>query len=287
MYTTAITNVRVFNGENLTEPKTIVIENGVISEKTTGDITVDGSGCTLLPGLIDSHIHLDDIDNLKQAAKYGVTTMLDMTTSSSELVDSHRNNPGLTDIKSCYLAATTPTSALIREMKYPESTIVTGVEDAERFVNEQVALGADYIKVILEEQNGLSPEIIAALVKASHKNNKLVFAHTVSLSTYKIAIETGVDVLNHIPMALPLPDSIIDEVVAKGSYVVPTMIMMKGIIENVKKMNPNAPLDFHNVEVSVGNLIKAGVTIIAGTDSNRTNKISYITTVVQCMKNLN
>ena len=118
MSTTAITNVRVFNGENLTEPNTIVIENGVISEKTTGDIIVDGSGCTLLPGLIDSHIHLDDIDNLKQAAKYGVTTMLDMTTVSSELVDSLRNKSGITDIRSCYLAACSPTCNLISEMGY-------------------------------------------------------------------------------------------------------------------------------------------------------------------------
>jgi len=276
MSTTAITNVRVFNGENLTEAKTIVIENGVISEKTTGDITVDGTGCTLLPGLIDSHIHLDDIDNLKQAAKYGVTTMLDMTTVSSELVDSLRNKPGLTDVKSCYLAACTAGCNLIKEMGYSNNTIVTSVEDAERFVNEQVALGADYIKVIIEEPNGLFPEIIAGIVKASHKSNKLVFAHTTMNSTYKTAIETGVDVLNHIPMVGTLPEQIIDAIIAKGSYVIPTMVMMKGISENVKKMNPNAPVDFHNVEVSVGKLIKAGVTIIAGTDSNRTNKISYI-----------
>lgn len=280
MSTTAITNVRVFDGENLTEPKTVVIENGLISGKTIGDTIVDGSGCTLLPGLIDSHIHLDNIDNLKEAAKYGVTTMLDMTTASSELVDSLRNKPSVTDIRSCYLAASAPDSILIKEMGYPEDTVVTSIKDAERFVNEQVALGADYIKVILEDpamsKSVLSLEIITALVEASHKKDKLVFAHTTTPSTYKTALDAGVDVLNHIPMVAILPKSIIDEVVAKGVYIIPTMVMERGITENMKKINPKAPLDFHNVEVSMENLIKAGAKIIAGTDANRTNKMSYI-----------
>lgn len=39
MKTTAITNVRVFDGEELSELRTVVIENGLISSKTTGDIT--------------------------------------------------------------------------------------------------------------------------------------------------------------------------------------------------------------------------------------------------------
>jgi len=50
--------------------------------------------------------------------------MLDMTTVSSELVDSLRNKPGLTDIKSCYLADCTAGCNLIKEMGYSDNTIV-------------------------------------------------------------------------------------------------------------------------------------------------------------------
>ena len=51
----------------------------IICSSSDGEVRViDGTGCTLLPGLIDSHIHLNSIDNLSDAAKYGVTTMLDM-----------------------------------------------------------------------------------------------------------------------------------------------------------------------------------------------------------------
>lgn len=55
--TTAITNVRVFDGFQMSDLTTVVMENGMISDKTTGDVVVDGKGGFLLPGLIDSHTH--------------------------------------------------------------------------------------------------------------------------------------------------------------------------------------------------------------------------------------
>jgi cytosine/adenosine deaminase-related metal-dependent hydrolase len=40
---------------------------------------VDASGCTLLPGLIDAHMHVfQDVELLEIAMRYGVTTVLDM-----------------------------------------------------------------------------------------------------------------------------------------------------------------------------------------------------------------
>lgn len=282
MSTTAVTNVRIFNGEYLTEPTTIMFENGLILEKTTGaaDNIIDGSGCTMLPGLIDSHIHLDDINNLKEAARYGVTTMLDMTTVSPELIDSLRNQPGLSDVRSCYFAACAPDCALIEAMGYPESTIVYNADDAERLVNEQVDLGADYIKIILDNpmkaKNVLSPETIVALVSAAHKNNKLVFAHATTPGDFKTAIEAGVDVLNHMPLVGMLSPAIVDTIVAKGVLVIPTMVMMKGMAESLHKIMPGASVDYQNVEFLVNILHKAGAMIIAGTDANRTNDLCHI-----------
>ncbi len=50
----AITHVKVFDGHALRDKRTVVIEDGVISAGTT----VDGQHGTLLPGFIDSHVHL-------------------------------------------------------------------------------------------------------------------------------------------------------------------------------------------------------------------------------------
>jgi dihydroorotase-like cyclic amidohydrolase len=62
--TTVVTNVRVFDGTRLTEPTTIVLDGDVIGTGSVGAETVDGGGATLLPGLLDAHVHMNDRDEL-------------------------------------------------------------------------------------------------------------------------------------------------------------------------------------------------------------------------------
>lgn len=278
--TTAIINVRVFDGKGLSAPKTVVFENGLISDKKTGDTVIDGSGCTLLPGFIDSHIHLDHIDNLKQAAQNGVTTMLDMATDSTELVNSLRHQKGLTDIQSCYEALTSCPGPMLRAAVGTLSSYVSTTAEAEDFVRAQIDKGAEYIKVILEgpplTTEMFSAELLSTVVKLAHAHGKRVFAHTTSVAAYRLAVEAGVDVLNHIPSNELLPTDVIDGILEKGILVIPTMIMQKGIVAAVKKMMPDRAGDYSIVEQSVGILHKAGVTLIAGTDSNRTNKMNFV-----------
>lgn len=83
--TTAITNVRLFDGHDFhPTPKTVVITDTTIAgiydnnNQTPKDATiVDGKGQTLLPGLIDAHTHTK-IPQLEIALKFGVTTELEM-----------------------------------------------------------------------------------------------------------------------------------------------------------------------------------------------------------------
>jgi imidazolonepropionase-like amidohydrolase len=78
---TAITNVRIFDGESVINNKTLVI-NGTYIQAVSGEAPseaaiVDGQGKTLLPGLIDAHVHTD-MSGLRDALKFGVTTELEM-----------------------------------------------------------------------------------------------------------------------------------------------------------------------------------------------------------------
>src|SRR5690606_9891418 len=83
----AFTNVQVFDGEALIPATTVVVESGVISVVgedvvvPDGATVVDGSGRTLLPGLIDAHVHTFTPAMLQQAVVFGVTTVFDMFTS--------------------------------------------------------------------------------------------------------------------------------------------------------------------------------------------------------------
>jgi imidazolonepropionase-like amidohydrolase len=277
MGTTAIKNVNVFDGEKLVTGKTVVIENGLISDKTTSDNVIDGSGCTLLPGFFESHTHLYSIKNLKQSARFGITTMLDMGTPSHELVDSLKNLQGLPDVLSPYQMASGKGSIQTRFLGFPETTIMKSVEDCEPFVNKQLAYGADYIKLILEDpdvvgETALSPEIVKAIVDTAHKNGKIVFAHATAAMSFRIGINAGVDVLTHVPTDSVLPREWVEEMKAKNIISVPTLIMSKGTTK-ISKFLPTHKghvSEYINAENNVSLFKEVGVTISAGTDSNQT-----------------
>lgn len=58
---TAITNVRVFDGERVIDDQIMVINGAHIQavggEVPAGATVIDAQGSTLMPGLIDSHVH--------------------------------------------------------------------------------------------------------------------------------------------------------------------------------------------------------------------------------------
>ncbi|HLY30328.1 MAG TPA: hypothetical protein VKQ36_04835, partial [Ktedonobacterales bacterium] len=175
--TIAITNVHVFDGSALTEERTVVIDQGVISnatDATAADMTVDGQHGTLLPGLIDSHVHLRTVEELEQGTSWGCTTLLDMASPSMAVIDSLRHRPGLADIRSAGCPASAPGGMQTTRMGFPMSSAVTGPADASRFVAERIADGADYIKVIVEDPQrmgaaALDGPTIAAIVQAAHQ----------------------------------------------------------------------------------------------------------------------
>src|SRR5262245_33592412 len=89
-----IRDVRVFDGERVVEHRTVSVAEGWIlrvSSAPDGSDTsaevIRGAGRTLLPGLIDAHVHVaDDAEGaLHQALMFGVTTVLDMFNGGGRL----------------------------------------------------------------------------------------------------------------------------------------------------------------------------------------------------------
>jgi len=83
-----ITDVRIFNGETFIEKGYVLVRDGKISQVGAGSPPSESTDLpvlskpdhTLLPGLIDAHIHSDkgNIASLEQSLRFGVTTVCDM-----------------------------------------------------------------------------------------------------------------------------------------------------------------------------------------------------------------
>jgi hypothetical protein len=84
----AVTNVRVFDGRRVIPDATVVVRNGRI--RAVGrhlDVPpnlpeIDGSGKTLMPGIIDSHGHAGERRQLERTAQFGITTLMDMQSAN-------------------------------------------------------------------------------------------------------------------------------------------------------------------------------------------------------------
>jgi len=259
----AITNVRRFDGHQLVPGSTVVIDGGLIGTDSAGAQQVDGGGGVLLPGLIDAHVHLDDAGQLAVLGSYGITTALDMASLPAASA-SLRGLAGQTDIRSACTPAVAPGS-LHSILPTAEAGLITGPDEAKRFVADRVAEGADYIKIVIGSPFADHDQAtIDAIVAAAHEQGKLVVAHASSAESVAKAQAAGADILTHAPLDQALDPAAAAQAAAAGRVVVPTLTMMEAIVAKVAP--PGA--DYAHARGSVAELHQAGVPILAGTDAH-------------------
>jgi imidazolonepropionase-like amidohydrolase len=272
---TALRNVRVFDGRELLPPGTVVLDGGRIAADASGaEVVIDGAGAVLLPGLTDSHLHLNGGSALERLVRFGVTTALDLGNAPPEFVDSMRGIRGVTDIRSAGTPALAPGSVHSHIPGLGERGLIRGASEADRFVTERFAEGSDFLKILVDLP-GPSPDqaTIDALVAAAHALGRLVVGHALSYEAAEAAQAAGVDALTHTPLDRPLDRTAADRMAATGRILIPTLTMMEAMTAPslppemlAEWAMPSASFD--NARASVAAAYRAGVPVLAGTDTN-------------------
>ncbi|MCJ1464238.1 hypothetical protein MMC07_002851 [Pseudocyphellaria aurata] len=256
-----ITEARIFDGENVSLPKGhVLVEGGLIkavfesmpSSLPEGCITVSGVGCTLVPGLIDAHVHtFDEVQTLSQALHFGVTTVLDMFSEPNHVakmlqVAAQRND--VADHKSCCHGATIKGGwpAAIETLfdksaekadkisKWPD---LNGSTSPAQYVATQKAHGASYIKLFQESGKLVnlsfdrplptpSPSTQRAIVDAAHEEGMLAVAHAFSFEDTLAVLNSGVDGLMHGCPDLAPNNDLVDAFQKHNAFVVPTLVIL-------------------------------------------------------------
>ena len=308
---TTICGARIFDGERSLGEGTVVVDGDVITavepgtrEPVAGD--VDARGATLLPGLVDGHVHLRGAGNLGQDLRHGVTTVLDMFSAPPQFTAMLRGRAARrddeADLRSSGLMAGAvdgwPAVMLPPDPNGWRMPGLSGPQDAERFVADRVREGSDYLKVFVENaadvsRPTLAPETVAAVCAAARARGLTTVAHAPTRWAFATAREAGVDVLTHLPLDGPLDDGGLG-----GLTVVPTLTMMAALTDlgsqNALFADPRLttrlPADvvdalrtgdrgglptssapgaaYEHAADNLRRLVAAGATVVAGTDAN-------------------
>ena len=227
-------HVRVFDGTQVLINTNVLIENGeikAIGPDVTADSAevVDGTGRTLLPGLIDSHAHVHGRDKLEQALDFGVTSEMDLG-DPARFVQYLKSQVG-DDCASFWSAgplATVPGGHGAE--RDPSAPTLVKPSEAEAWVEARVREGSDYIKIVYDDgsERGrnvptLSKATMAALIAAAHKNHKLAIVHIGSLRGARDAIEAGADGLAHLFIGGHCDADFGQFAAAHHAFVIPTL----------------------------------------------------------------
>lgn len=230
-------DVRVFDGTRVHERVNVVVRDGRIVSLDRGRVraglpVIDGAGRTLLPGLINAHGHVPAEGSLRNALRFGVTTVLDMLTSPefarSQRRLGRRDRLERTELADLFTAGAPVTSprGMGTQFGIPFTTIGSA-EEADSLVRERISSGSDHIKIMYEPDAGIvttiSPATLAAVIRAAHAHGLLAVVHVSSLAGARDAVAAGADGLAHSISNELIDDALVQQMRARGTFVVSTL----------------------------------------------------------------
>ena len=250
----------------------VVVEGNkitAIGEKVTlpkGAVLVDLSDKTVLPGFIDVHTHimidggtdyganlykksipfraLQAAANVRQVLWNGFTALRDVESEGAMYADvdvKKAINEGLipgprlwVSTRGLNIVGRYEPSDYSWELELPKGAqMVSGTDECLKAVREQVANGADWVKIyvdwptFIEKDGGISgltnftAEELAVMVNEAHRLERKVAAHAVSRNGIKAALDAGVESIEH---GDGFDDALIDQAKSQGVYWCPTLL---------------------------------------------------------------
>lgn len=298
-----IENARVFDGRGTVVADTnILIDGNRISSigpdvaRPDGAIRIDAAGRTVMPGLVDLHVHLTYVENfgeprelaeenqsdaalrgqarLRAYVENGITTVRETSSDGfapfrlKKWVNEGRIPGPRVFVSGQFITGigghATESFAARTAPNFPDSAMreATGADDWVAAIREQFKKGADFIKL----GSHYSPDEIEAAVAEAHRLGLRVTVDSETIYT-AMAVEAGVDSIEH---PLPRPDATITEMARRGIASVPTIVPYQLIIgfsdgyfgSSSRRFSLNEEIMFDQVR----KMKSAGVTLGIGTD---------------------
>lgn len=286
-YDLVIENVGLFNGEDNVGIVNIAINSDTIAAISTeallSDSTIDGSGKYVIPGMVNAHVHVTTLDQVKEGYPYGILANLNMHTGLEDRElrwkEISRDSTGYPLLYGAGHAATVP-GGHPTQFGSDMETISDSVSIGE-WVDNRITAGVDYIKIVRDHHPWfnhpslptLSYEQIGELISYSQgKGYKAVVHISQAVELAEIA-EYKPDGFVHIwsfKRDSELTDQQWDAIRECECFVIPTALLSKST-ENMPEGERREWAEQYflsedeTIEV-LRKLHEMGVMIVAGTD---------------------
>lgn len=305
---TVLHTTRIFDGERLLDgPHEVHVEEGRISavlpSRGTGEnVSTDFDDATVLPGLVDAHVHLcfdasPDVGALARAdtpstaalrsamnarrhLAAGISAVRDLGSPQGIVIDVARavGTPLLPTAPTIVAAGQVLT--ITGGHGYFMGREVDGPDAVRRGARAEIKRGARALKVIatggvITEQGtpgatAMTPYELCAAVEEAHKVGLRVAAHAHGTEGIKNALRAGVDTIEH---ASYLDEEAIEQFLEGDAWMVSTLIASERLMPHLD--DPAMPAHVrdkirdHTCQeaASLERAITAGVRIAAGTDA--------------------
>jgi imidazolonepropionase-like amidohydrolase len=277
--------------------------NGIDSSQD--DLTFRLPGATLLPGLINNHVHLvlpgdntpsvpwvdtqSDVElamlaahNAEKSLRAGVTTVRDCG-GRDAIVLHVRNAQAQGQITGSRIISCGWPLTITGGHGRQFGGEVDGVEAVQQMVRKAIGMGADYIKVMAS--GGGTPGSLAqfpsytvpelrAIVEQAHSLGRLVAAHANPPQSLANCIEAGIDLIEHAAYFGADYDLSRDYAIAErlGGAGIPVTATL-GVSRDLIDLLPDGPLRSHRLKYGAAqrqnmrNLQDLGVPVLAGNDA--------------------
>ncbi len=211
--------VRIYQGatlifgdsrEAVDEGVLVVSEGQIIAAGPVGEVevpsgaeTIDVSGKTIMPAIVNAHVHLPPerearIESLRHMAYWGtgLAVSLGHDEGAAAFDIRHETIPGASRSMTAGRGITTPEPGR-SDVPY----WVTTPEEAEAAVQELATRSADIVKIWVDDRGGqyekLGPELYGPVIETAHANGLEVTAHIFALEDAKGLLRAGVDAFAH------------------------------------------------------------------------------------------
>ncbi len=303
-----VRGVRLFDGERVWPRAAVRVRGGLIEAVAEdlaprgGERIVDGAGKTLLPGLIDAHVHSFG-DARRDALRFGTTTQIDLFSDHRQLAAARAERASLarTDRADLWSAGTLATADGGHGTQFGlDVQTIAAAEDAPGWVAARKAEGSDFIKLVREDLSAYTdarrmPTLDAATAKAvidaAHAEGLRAVVHASAREAARESLRDGADGLVHVFQDQVADDALIELARARGAFVVPTLAVIAGFSGAASTLGEDARIAPHlspgqrsgltaarpfgaaagklldAARDSVRRLHAAGVPILAGTDA--------------------